>query len=88
VAIYGISIEIFGHEEGLDFLQEEIRIFNRINPIIKPNWLSSAENKKTKKHASVIIAFETKAEADITLRNRLNIAGISMRVSECISKKP
>jgi hypothetical protein len=88
VVIHGIPTEIFGQEEGLDFLAEEIKIFNGINPIVRPNWLSSLENRKTKKHVSAIVSFETKAEADKALRNRLHIAGISMRVAECIPKKP
>jgi hypothetical protein len=88
VVIHRILTEIFGQEEGLDFLAEEIKIFNRINPIIRFNWLSSLENRKIKKHVSAIVSFETKAEADKALRNKLHIAGISMRVAECISKKP
>jgi hypothetical protein len=87
VVIHGIPMDIFGQEEGLDFLEEEIKIFNGLKPIIKPNWLSSAENRKIKKHASVIVSFEIKAEADKALRNRLYIAGISMRTVECISKE-
>jgi len=88
VVVYGISTEIFGQNNGLEFLEEEIKIFNRINLVVRPNWLSSAENRKTKKHASAIIAFETKAEADKALRNRLIIVGISMRVSKCVAKEP
>jgi hypothetical protein len=80
-------MDTFGQDEGLDFLEEEIKIFNGLKPIIKPNWLSSVENRKTKKHASVIISFETKAEADKALRNRLYIAGISMRTVEYIPKE-
>jgi hypothetical protein len=35
-------------------------------------------------HASAIISFETKAEADKAIRNRLYIAGTSMRVVKYI----
>jgi predicted Zn-ribbon and HTH transcriptional regulator len=81
-------LEIFGQEEGLDLLEEEIRIFNGLNPIIKPNWLSSIENRKIKKHASAIISFETKAEAEKAIRNRLHIAGISMRTVKYTPTRP
>jgi hypothetical protein len=38
-------------------------------------------------HASAIISFETKAEADKAIRNRLYIVGISMRVIKYIPIK-
>jgi hypothetical protein len=37
VIIHRILTEIFGQEKGLDFLAEEIKIFNRINFIVRPN---------------------------------------------------
>lgn len=88
VVIHKIPLDIFGHEEGLDLLEDEIRTFNGLNPVSKPNWISSIENRRIKKHASAIISFETKAEADKAIRNRLYIAGASMRAVECISIKP
>jgi hypothetical protein len=39
-------------------------------------------------HASAIISFETKAEADKAIRNRLYITGTSMRVVKYIPTKP
>jgi hypothetical protein len=30
-------MDIFGHQEDLDLLEEEIKIFNGLNPVIKPN---------------------------------------------------
>jgi predicted Zn-ribbon and HTH transcriptional regulator len=81
-------MDIFGYQEGLDLLEEEIRIFNGLNPVTKPNWISFIENKKTKRHASAIVSFETKEEAEKAIRNRLYIAGISMRVVKCIPIKP
>src|SRR5450755_4273433 len=81
-------MDIFGHQKGLDLLEEEIRIFNGLNPVIKPNWISSIENRKTKRHASAIVSFETRAEAEKAIRNRLYIAGISMKVVKYIPTKP
>jgi tellurite resistance-related uncharacterized protein len=88
VVIHKIPMDIFGYQEGLDLLEEEIRIFNGLNPVIKPNWISSIENRKTKRHASAIVSFETKEEAEKAIRNRLYIAGTSMRVVKCIPIKP
>ena len=81
-------MDIFGHQEGLDLLEEEIRIFNGLNPVIKPNQISSIENRKTKRHASTIVSFETRAEAEKAIRNRLYIAGISIKVVKYIPIKP
>jgi hypothetical protein len=57
-----------------------------LNPITRPVWLSTEKNRSEKRHASVLIAFETKEEADRALRNRLYIAGVSMRVTEFTPK--
>src|SRR5450432_1804182 len=81
-------MDIFGHQEGLDLLEEEIKIFNGLNPVIKSNWISFIENRKTKRHASAIVSFETEVEVDKAIRNRLYIAGISMRIVKYISTKP
>jgi hypothetical protein len=37
VVIHRIPMDIFGYQEGLDLLEEEIKIFNGLNPVIKPN---------------------------------------------------
>jgi hypothetical protein len=68
-------------------LEEEFKIFNGLNPVIKPNWISSIENRKTKMHVSAIVFFETKIEVDKAIRNRLYIVGISMRIVKCIPTK-
>jgi hypothetical protein len=39
-------------------------------------------------HGSVLIAFESKIEAEKALRNRLQIAGISVRTTEFILARP
>src|SRR5450432_3670498 len=80
-------MDIFGYQEGLDLLEEEIKTFNGLNPVIKPYWISFIENRKTKMRASAIVSFETKEEADRAIRNRLYIAGTSMRVVKYIPTK-
>ena len=37
VVIYRISTKIFDQDNRLEFLEEEIKIFNRINLVIRPN---------------------------------------------------
>jgi hypothetical protein len=39
-------------------------------------------------HASAIISFETKAEADKAIRNRLYIVGTSIKIIKYIPTKP
>ena len=72
----------------MELLQEEIKVFNGLNPITKPRWLSTPENRASKRHGSVTVYFETKAEAERALRNRLQIAGVSVRVTEYNSTRP
>jgi hypothetical protein len=55
----------------MDLLEEEIKVFNRLNPIIKPRWLSSKENREKKIHGSVVVYFKIKNEAEKALYNRL-----------------
>ena len=55
----------------MQLLEEEIKVFNGLNPVSKPSWLSSAENRAKKQYGSAIVAFETKTEADKALQNRL-----------------
>jgi DnaJ-class molecular chaperone len=72
----------------MSLLEEEIKVYNGLNPISRPRWLSSPENRAIKKFGSAIIYFESKAEADRALRNRLQIAGISVKTAEFIQAKP
>jgi hypothetical protein len=88
VVAHMIPTSIFNVEGGMDLLQEEIQAFNGLNPITKPVWLSSPENRAKKMHGSVLLAFESKIEAEKALRNRLQIAGISVRTTEFILARP
>jgi hypothetical protein len=88
VVAHMIPTSIFNVEGGMDLLQEELQVFNGLNPITKPVWLSSPENRAKKMHGSVLLAFENKIEAEKALRNRLQIAGISVRTTEFILARP
>jgi hypothetical protein len=88
VVIHSIPTEIFNVDGGMKLLEEEIKVYNGLNPISQPRWLSSKENRDQKMHGSVVVYFESKAEAEKALRNRLQIAGISARTTEYIPPKP
>ncbi len=81
VIAHGIPTGIFNISKGLDLLTQEIITFNEIQPIAV-NWLSSAQNRQSKMHASVVIAFDNEAAAQKALKNRLFIAGISVRTAK------
>ena len=72
----------------MDLLEEEIKVYNGLTPISKLKWLSSSENRAKKEYGSAIVPFETKAEADIVLRNRLQIASILAKTAKYIRIKP
>ena len=86
VVAHGISTEIFDFSKGLDLLAEEIKTFNGIQPVAV-NWLSSIQNRQMKKHASIVIAFDSEASAQKALKNRLLIAGSSVRTAKFEEKK-
>ena len=58
-------------DNGIKLLEEEIKVYNGLNPINQPRWLSSKENRDNKMHSSIVVYFETKAEAEKALQNRL-----------------
>ncbi|SLM33943.1 hypothetical protein LPUS_02573 [Lasallia pustulata] len=51
-------------------------VFNT-KDVTKPVWLSTAENRQNKMHASAIISVATQEEAQNTLRTRVVVAGIA-----------
>ena len=67
---------------------DEIRTFNKnldLNPIGTPYWITSSERRPFQRVGSVAIAFSIEAEANRAIRNRLYIAGISVRVEKLFS---
>ena len=81
VIAHGISTEIFNYEKGLDLLKEEIKTFNGIQPLAV-NWISSKSNREIKKHASIVISFDNEADAQKALKNKLLIAGRSVKTAK------
>jgi len=86
IIAHGIPTAIFNYSKGLDLLHEEIKIFNGIQPLAI-NWLSSEKNRETKNHASIVISFDNEAAAQRALKNKLLIAGITVRTAAFIEKK-
>ena len=70
-------------------VKEEISTFNKgLTPISNPYWLTSANKRLSQRVGSVAVAFATKEEANRAIRNRLYIAGISVRVEKLYSTAP
>ena len=47
----------FSIDDGLSILRNEIETFNPSLKLLRnPNWLSSKENRQTKRHASIVFA--------------------------------
>ena len=86
MALYRVSIAPFNSLDKMDLLTDEIKIFNKgLSPIGKLYWLTSADKRQTQLAGSIVVAFATKEEANKAIRNRLYIAGISVRVEEVYS---
>ena len=81
IVAHGIPVEVFNHASGLELLKQEIEIFNGIHPLAV-NWLSTSQNRQLKKHGSIVIAFDTEAAAQKAAKQRLLIAGISVRTAK------
>lgn len=89
IVAHGIPITDFDHELGMNAIKDEVVTFNTgLKPIGIPHWISTKESRQIKKSGSVAIAFATEEEANRAIRNRLYIAGISVRVSKFYSVAP
>jgi hypothetical protein len=81
VVLHGIPTEIFNFSEGMKLLKQEIETFNGFYPI-NVYWISSAENRQSKKHGSVVVSFDSKEIVNKVLKQRLLIAGIAVRTAK------
>src|SRR5204863_4803332 len=64
--------------KDLDLLKQEIIIYNKVQSIAV-NWLFSVQNRMSKKHASIVLVFDTETAAQKVIKNKLFVAGISVR---------
>lgn len=89
VAIHGIPIADFNNPHGMQLLVDEIKTFNNgLYPIGTPYWLTSPEKRTSQLAGSVAVAFATQEEATRAIRNRLYIAGSSLRVEKFYNITP
>jgi hypothetical protein len=73
----------------MELVKSEIRTFNtNYHPIGTLYWLSIAENRAIKRAGTIVVVFGTEKEAQRAIRNRLFIAGISIRVEKLHSTPP
>lgn len=82
VIAHGIPTEVFNFDGGMQLLKQEIEIFNSGLSPIAVNWISSAENRASKMHGSVVLSFDSKEMAAKALKQRLLIAGIPVRTAQ------
>ena len=64
-------------------ITEEIKTFNKgLTPIGTPYWLTSATNRQNQLAGSIVVSFPTEEQANRAIKNKLYIAGISVRVQK------
>jgi hypothetical protein len=88
VVLYGIPTLDFNTPHGIELVLDELKTFNsnlNLKPISTPYWLSTAENRAIKRGGSVVVSFATEVEAERCIRNRVWIAGISIRVEKLLT---
>lgn len=89
VIIHKIPIKEFSGTRGMDLILEEIKTFNpEFKPIGTPFWLTPSSKRAHQQEGAIVIAFATKSEAELAIRKRLYIAGISTRVEKFYESKP
>ena len=62
VVAHEVPTEVFNYFKDLQLLQQEIKLFNKIQ-LLAVNQLFSSQNRETKKHNSIVIAFNSEAAA-------------------------
>ena len=82
LVIHGIPIAPFSMNDGLYLLKEEIETFNPEIKLLKnPRWLSSKENRQSKRHASIAIIVENADQANIAFQKKfLYIIGSQLKI--------
>ena len=87
VIAHSVPTDVFDNNMAL--IKEEIELFNKdMKLATMPQWLTSEEARKNKMHASIILSFKTNQEVQRALRNRLIIAGTSVRTAVYQVSKP
>jgi hypothetical protein len=64
VVVYGVSTEDFNIEGGLSLIRKELEMFiNSLRLTTDPIWLSPDAKRRKRQGASILITFQTEAEA-------------------------
>jgi hypothetical protein len=90
VAIHSIPVADFSLNDGLDLIKEEITTFNKgLNPI-SIYWLTKLAKRQdpATRFGSIVVAFTTPQEASRAIRQRLYIAGTSVKVVPFLTTPP
>jgi hypothetical protein len=72
----------------MELVLDELKTFNKnlnLKPIGSPYWLSLVENRATKRVGLVVVSFGTSEEVERCIRNRVFIAGISIRAEKLLT---
>ena len=87
VAVHGISTKEFDNLDSPELLKQEFQTYNNLKVVGTPFWLSTPEVRATKQGGSMLIAFETEAEAQRAIRTPVYIAGVSVKVEKARDKQ-
>jgi hypothetical protein len=88
VVLYRIPTLDFNTPYGMELVLDELKTFNsnlNLKPISTSYWLSLVENRVIKQGGLVVVSFATEAEAERCIRNRVWIAGISIRAEKLLT---
>jgi hypothetical protein len=90
VAIHGIPLIDFGQANGLDLIKEEITTFNKGLDPVSTYWLTKQAKRQDPltRFGSIVVAFTTPQEASRAIRQRLYIAGTSVKVVPFLTTPP
>lgn len=89
VIIHGVPTNEFGQNEDLSSISEEISVFNNGLKIIgQPFWITPEENRKKQQAGSIVVAFETEAQAKLATSRRLIIAGRYLLTDKYLNYSP
>ena len=83
VVLHGVPTKPFNTPTGLIDMKTEIETYNRgLKVAGVPIWLTSKDKRDLQQGATVLVGFETEAEANRATQNRLFVGAESVRVEK------
>jgi hypothetical protein len=80
VVIHGISTEDFSSEDSLEQIRFGLERFNKgLKLTTDPIWLTTPTKRQEQQGASILVTFQSEAEAKRAIQYRLFIRGVSVR---------